>query len=367
MVKNRKILLVVPRLNIGGAETYVMTVALSLKTQGFIVHIASAGGRLVKILTANGIQHHFVPIRLNTRFAAKMLANIIKKNNIDLIHANSAAAGIVAVKAKNIVDIPVVYTAHGVFGHNEEEMTLKKCNKIICVSNYVREYAIEKGFSAKQLRTIYTGIDLNKFKPEARTGIELRKKLNIPQDTFTLAITARIKNLCNKGHEDILDILHKYKGAENWHLLVIGKGKALWKLKLRVWRLGLCKRVHCVGHQINVQNFLNAADAIVLPSKIETFGLVLAEGMAMEKAVVTYAVGGTPEVVVDGKTGYLAKIKDLDDLYDKLSLLADNHQLCLGLGKQGRKYVAERFSCDKMMEALVQIYDEVCKIYRRTD
>lgn len=361
MRNQKNILLVVPRLNIGGAETYVAALAPALQERGFGVHVASGGGRLAAILEEQGIQHHFVPLRLHSGLAAKMLSNIVGSNAIDIIHANSAAAGIAAVKVKAACKIPVVYTAHGVFGHNQAEMTLRDCDRIICVSDFVRHDAIAKGFPAAILQTIYTGIDLTRFFPDPYFAAVLRSQLHIPAEAFTLVLTARMKNLRDKGHGDILRILTEYPKAAAWHVLMVGKGNAYWQLQWSAWRKGLQQRVHCLGHQLQVERFINAADVVVLPSKFETFGLVLAEGLAMEKAAVAYAVGGTPEVIDDGRTGYLAKAGDVDDLYQKLLQLADRREYCREMGQKGRQYVAEHFSEEEMIKNILDVYAAVTR------
>lgn len=350
------ILMVVPRLNIGGAETYVATTAIALKQLGHSVFIASGGGMLADFLREKGIKHYYVPIRFNSALSAWLLEQIVRKNQIQVIHANSAAAGITAVKVKQRINVPVVYTAHGVFGHNAKEMTIDQCDKIICVSEYVRNYAIKKGFTENKLVTVYSGIDLNKFKPDSKKSADIRKQLGIPEDAFTIAIVARIKNLRNKGHADVLRILESYSDAQNWHLLVIGKGNGLWKLKYHSWKHNLSQRVHCLGHLVNVQEILDGVDASVLPSNFETFGLVLAESMAMEKPVVTYAVGGTPEVIDHERTGFLVEKNNLDELYQRLRMLADNKKLRLAMGQQGRKWVENHFDSKEMINKLVDIY-----------
>ncbi len=357
----KNIVLLVPRLNIGGAETYVATVALGLKKRGFNVFVASGGGVLAKSLVKQGIKHCFLPIRANATLAAYLLGNIVKKYDIDLIHANSAAAGIVAVKIKQKFSVPIVYTAHGVFGHNAKEMTLNDCDRIICVSEFVRQDAIRKGFSPEKLLTVYSGIDLHKFEPNLAKAHAIRKVNGIPEDCFTIAIVSRIKNLRNKGHADILRVLEKYEGAKNWHLMVIGKGKGLWRLKYHVWRNRLGNRVHTLGHIVNVQEVLDGVDVVVLPSKFETFGLVLAEAMAMEKPVVTYAVGGTPEVIDDQHTGFLVEKDNLDELYGNLAILASDKAVCQTMGKQGRVWVKEHFASDLMMDNIIAIYQKLLR------
>jgi glycosyltransferase involved in cell wall biosynthesis len=351
-----KILLIVPRLNIGGAETYVATTALALQRLGFIVSVASGGGMLADSLREQGIQHFFLPVRYSTTLAVKMLERIINKNRIDIVHANSAAAGFVAVQARHRVKVPVVYTAHGVFGHNAKEMALDQCDKIICVSEFVKQYALKKGFTEQKLVTLYSGIDLDKFKPDLQKRALVRQSLGIPADVFTLAIVARIKNLRNKGHADILKVLKDFSGAQEWHLMVIGKGKGLWNLKYHIWRNKLNKRVHCLGHMVNVQDVLDGVDAMVLPSNFETFGLVLAEAMAMEKPVVTYAVGGTPEVINHGCTGFLVEKHNLGELYSRLCTIADNQPLRIEMGQQGRKRVEDHFNNKNTINNLVAIY-----------
>jgi len=359
--KRPAILLAVPRMNIGGSETYVFTVALGLKKLGYEVHIASAGGQLIKPLQEQGIKHHFVPIRLNASLAAYMLRKIIQHENISLIHANSAAAGIAAVKAKRKCHIPLIYTAHGVFGHTPKELTLNECDKIICVSEFVKKYAIEKGFSPEKLQVAYTGIDLQKFQSDVDQGRLLRQQLNIPQDAFTLALVARIKNLTNKGHADMLQVFEEHAAAKKWHLIVIGKGQGLGKLQSLIKQKNMPAQIHCVGHQTNVAAYLNAVDAVVLPSQLETFGLVLAEGMAMAKPAIAYDVGGTSEVIIEAKTGFLVPLHDTKVLYQKIKELADDREFCRQMGYQGRKYVEAHFSCQQMIDELQLIYKPFIK------
>ena len=353
------ILLVVPRLNVGGAETYAAATALALQQRGYTVSVASGGGMLADSLAKQGIRHFYVPLRLNTELAAILLARIIRRHRIDIVHANSAAAGLAAVKARQLLGVPVVYTAHGLFGQNAREMALDQCDKIICVSEFVRNFAVEKGYTPQKLVTIYNGVDLEKFTPDQQKRIGVRHSLGIPDEAFTIAIVARIKNLHNKGHADMLKVLSDYSGAAGWHLLVIGKGKGLWPLRYRIWRNNLSKRVHCLGHLLNVESVLDGADAVVLPSNFETFGLVLAEAMAMEKPVVTYAVGGTPEVIAHGHTGFLVKKHDLNELYCRLSDLANDNQLRLQIGGQGRRWVEQHFNNPFTINKLVEIYREV--------
>ena len=123
----KNILLMVPRLNIGGAETYTKLVAENLQKRGYNVHIASGGGLLANKLAQKGIKNSWLPMRFSTDISAYLLKYIVKKYNIDLIHANSAAAGITAMKYKQRYNenMPVVFTVHGILGDLKKENILK--------------------------------------------------------------------------------------------------------------------------------------------------------------------------------------------------------------------------------------------------
>lgn len=357
----KNILLMVPRLNIGGAETYTKLVAENLQKRGYNVHIASGGGLLANKLAQKGIKNSWLPMRFSTDISAYLLKHIVKKYNINLIHANSAAAGITAMKYKQRYNenMPVVFTAHGILGDLKKENILKDCNKIIYVSHFVKNDAIRNGFKENNACVIYTGIDINKFDKSIDNKHIIRERYSIKQDDFVMAIVARIKNLRNKGHQDLLEMMNKYTKARKWHLLVIGKGKGMFKLKSLIKEYKLENNVHCIGHVDNVEDFVRLSDVVVLPSDFETFGLALAEGMAMGKAGVAYNIGGIPEIIKDKENGFLVKYKDIDDLYDKLSLLAGDRLLCKSLGMNAYNDIKNNLSVERMMDKIEDIYNNI--------
>lgn len=345
-----------PRMNIGGAETYVYTAAKALHERGREVCVASGGGQLSEALAKLGIPTYFLPIRLSRPLSAFLLERIVKKHHIRLIHANSGAAGIVAEKVKRSTGIPVVYTAHGIFGNPEREYVIDRLDKIICVSQYVKDDAIRRGFSENHMVVRYSGIDTKRFTADETLRQAVRSELGIPDGVLTLAIVSRIKNLEHKGHGHLLSMLATYGKHENWHLLVIGKGRGLSPLKQRIQSLGLSERVHCLGHHTDVERYINGADVMVLPSRFETFGLALAEGMAMGKPAIAFAAGGTPEVIDDGHTGFLVEQGNEGELYEKINRLDKDRTLLKKMSAQGIRQMRERFSLETMMDDLEKIY-----------
>ena len=347
-------------MNIGGSESYTATVASELLNRGYNVFLVSGGGKLAKELKTKGVKTFLLPLRLNATVAAFFLTRIVEKYKIELIHSNSAAAGFVAAKVKAKLGIPVVYTAHGIFRKQEYDRGLGQVDKIICVSDYVKENALNDGANPNILLTSYSGIDLDKFQP-IECQPDLRNKLNLPQNAFVIGIVSRIKNSTAKGHRALLNVLQKYEHAKKWHLLVIGKGRGLAGLKDEAAKAGIKDRVHFLGHLTNVNEVLICANILALPSRFETFGLVLAEAMALKKPVVAYEVGGIPELIEDGINGFLVEKNNEEELYQKLKLLADDKELCIAMGIEGRKCVETKFSCKRMMDELLVIYQSVLK------
>ena len=182
----KRILFLVPRMNIGGAETYVYTAAKELRARGYEVFLASGGGRLADKLKAAGIRTFFVPVRQSRFLSVWRVSSIVKKYHIDIIHANSGAAGIIAARVKRNTSVPVVYTAHGILGNMEKEYVIDQLDQIICVSEYVRQDSIARGLHENHLLVRYSGIDTERFTANEEERIRLRKEFGFDEDTLVL-------------------------------------------------------------------------------------------------------------------------------------------------------------------------------------
>lgn len=313
-------------MNIGGAETYVYTAAKELRARGYEVFLASGGGRLADKLKAAGVRTFFVPVRQSRFLSVWRVSSIVKKYHIDIIHANSGAAGIIAARVKRNTSVPVVYTAHGILGNMEKEYVIDQLDQIICVSEYVRQDSIARGFHEDHLLVRYSGIDTERFTANEEEQIRLRKE---------------------------------YGRKENWKLLVIGKGNGLPLLKTKIRAMHLSDKVLCLGHRTDVEHLLNAADLTVLPSHFETFGLVLAEGMAMGKPAIAFSVGGTPEIVKDGETGFLVEKDNEKELYERIKQLDSDRSLLKQFSENGSRWIRSQFTNHRMVDDLEVIYHEL--------
>ena len=354
-----KILLAVPRLNIGGAESYVATLASSLRQRGYPVILASGGGVLAQRLVAQGFRHYRVPMGWSARLAGWQLAAIMRREGVALLHANSSAAAKAAYQASRHTGIPWVMTAHSLLLRARRYACFRHAARIICVSEFQRAAEIaQEMFEVSRLVTMYNGIDLARFSPRAAMP-DLRRDWGFSPEDFVIVLAARMRNARDKGHLDLFQVLAQDPRAAHWKLLVAGQGRALPLLQRLTRRSAIAERVRFVGHTLSMDAVYYAGDVICLPSKRETFGLSIAEGMAMAKPAVAYAVGGLPEVIADGVTGFLVPLGDLPSLGDRLDDLCQHPAQAREMGARAR--VEQLFTLDHMLDQVEELYQEVLK------
>lgn len=148
-------------------------------------------------------------------------------------------------------------------------------------------------------------------------------------------------------------------GDRDVHFLLVGDGPERPRYEATVRKMGLSGRVHFTGLiEDPVGEGLFAAADIVCQASVwnEAFGLVIAEGMASSRPVVATRVGGIPELVVDGETGYLVDRDDADALADRISQLVDDTQLRESLGRAGRQVCEELFDQRQHASRLIEQY-----------
>jgi len=354
-----KLLLAVPRLNIGGAESYVASLASTLQRRGYQVLLASGGGILARELIADGIRHYLVPMRWNARLAGMRLAMIMRREGITLLHANSSAAAEAAYHAGKRTGIPWIMTAHSLMLRSPRYNCFRNAERIICVSDFLRKAEIEQNmFDATRLVTIFNGIDLTQFS-QLSVARDLRQDWQFSRADFVIVLASRMRNAQDKGHHDLFRVLAEDHRALKWKLVVAGKGRALKLLQRMTRQLGIAERVRFVGHTLNMATIYGAGDVVCLPSKMETFGMTLAEGMALSKPTVAYAVGGIPEVIDEGITGFLVPNGDRQKLGDRLNDLYQNPILAREMGARGRTRVENLFEIGHMTDNIEALYHEV--------
>ncbi|HXH02174.1 MAG TPA: glycosyltransferase [Candidatus Competibacteraceae bacterium] len=223
---------------------------------------------------------------------------------------------------------------------------------IIAPSAAVRETLVAQGVNAKRLLIIPNGVDTARF--ECGDPRSLRRELGLGEDALVLGMVASLKPV--KDHVTALQalaLLHR----QGWpaHLVLAGHGPLQAELQAQAQTTGLGDYVHFLGVRDNVSSILAGVDVFLLTSLTEGLSNALLEAMAAGLPAVATRVGGNPEVVVDGETGYLVEPQQPQALCQSIARLAGDAALRRRLGQAGRARVLEHFS----LNAMVQRYEDI--------
>ena len=212
------------------------------------------------------------------------------------------------------------------------------------------------GVSPQRLFSIPTGVPLDEFAPREKDR-HLLAELAIPPGAFVFGTVAVLRSW--KGHLFLLEAFSQLiRGGANAFLVVVGKGPYRGVIEEKVAQLGLKDCVRLTGHQEDIPWWFSVMDAVVLASYAhEGVPQSVLQALAMAKPVIGTAVGGIPEVVLDGETGLLAPPRDPKALAGAMARLLSDPDLRAVLGRRGRELVTARFSLERMAAEIEAVYD----------
>jgi N-acetyl-alpha-D-glucosaminyl L-malate synthase BshA len=187
----------------------------------------------------------------------------------------------------------------------------------------------------------------------ARRPAEVRRELGIGGDEFLVVHTSNVRPL--KRVDLLLRTFAAMKSDRSARLLILAGG-SFEPYEGLLEELGIRERVIVNQDVIHVEEYLAAADAGLYTSESESFGLSILETLFHGKPVVAFAVGGIPEVVIDGETGFLQPFGDTNALAASLDRLAESPQLTDSLGRNGRAHAEAHFSAGVIVPRYEAIY-----------
>ncbi|HHS84136.1 MAG TPA: glycosyltransferase [Gammaproteobacteria bacterium] len=220
-------------------------------------------------------------------------------------------------------------------------------DQIIAPSRAVYDSLINQGTSAEKIVLVYNGVDVARF--SSSDGQRLREQLAISKDHLLLGIVARLSG--EKDHLTLLQAVYQLgQSGRKVALAVVGQGELKNRLIEEVSRLGLESCVHFLGVRDDIPQILAAIDIFVLSSVTEGMSNALLEAMASAKPVVATNVGGNPELVEEGETGYLIPAGNSAAMADAIGRLADNPAMRQRMGAAGRQRVKQLYSIEAMVK-----------------
>ncbi len=313
-----------------------------------------------------------IPYSIPTVTSFPTFLKAVNQSKIVHAHGHPYLTSLTAGKLAKIYAKPFVLTQHNTFIEynnifddieNLNDLTVGKQNlqdadRIIAVSGATKDYVLRLGANPKKVEVVHNGVDLEKFKPMTKKREEIRRKLGIPSDAV---VVLTVRRLVYKNGVDTLIEGANIAVKKNPRIvfLAVGKGPDSESVKLRIHELGIDRNFKLAGFvsDEDLPIYYNAADIFVLPSKSgEGLPLVALEAMACALPVVATDVGGIKEILLE-EYGKLVP-PNQPELLAK-TILDFGNQDFSSRKKELRSMMEEKYSWDKNVERLVEIYEEL--------
>ena len=363
----------------GGSGVVATELGMALADEGHSVHFITSH-QPVKLNFLNKNLHfhevfvesyplfHYQPY--NLALSSKLVESV-QKYNIDVLHVHYAIPhAYAAYMAKQMlrekgVDIPIVTTLHGtditlVGSHPvykpAVEFSINHSDVVTTVSQSLKEETLRLFDIKKEIEVIYNFIDFEK-QPILKKEDCIRETLAEPQEK----IITHVSNLRPvKRVLDVIRIFDRIQKVLPAKLLMVGDGPEREHADQLVKSLGISEKVLFLGKSDEIRRILCFTDLFVLPSETESFGLAALEAMAAKTPVISTNTGGLPEVNIQGQTGFLSNVGDVDDMAKNAIYILDNEER-LSAFKENAFESAKRFSIEKILPKYEAIYDQVIK------
>jgi glycosyltransferase involved in cell wall biosynthesis len=213
---------------------------------------------------------------------------------------------------------------------------------------------------AAKVTHIPNGLEATPF--VAAAGDRLSFRYEVGARRWALVATV-VASLDAKGHDDLLRAAAEVvSGGVDLHVVVVGEGH--WggpTIGKKAAELGIAERVHLLGFRDDIPRILAGSDMFVLPTPSEGLSIAIMEAMAAALPVVATAVGGNPELVEPGRTGYLVPVGDAGALAEAMRKLAKDPARRHAMGRAGRSRVTLEFTADKMVDRYARLYEELLR------
>jgi glycosyltransferase involved in cell wall biosynthesis len=365
-------------LRIDGVVMVILRTLSHAKSDGFRHHLCSMlpDDTLADTFRARGIEPHFAGHRggLSAPVSIARLVKLIRELQIDLVHANRTMDLGIAGAAAKICGIPVVSSLHWLGrnqDHPEDEaggwasmskriatvsMNRALADRVVAVSGAVRNsFGAWPGFPTSRTVVVYPGLDMDLPVPDAETHDRLRRELNLGSAHPVLLNVGRLVPV--KGQKHLVPMMLRVRERlPRTRLLIAGEGHLRAVLEQQIQEQGLVGAVELLGSRSDVDDLLAVSDLLVMSSESEAAPLPPMEAMRAGKPVVATNVGGIPEIVADGVSGYVVPRADPRAMAAAVLKVFEHPDKAEQMGEAGRRVARERFDIEKSVGDLEALY-----------
>ncbi|RYZ48437.1 MAG: N-acetyl-alpha-D-glucosaminyl L-malate synthase BshA, partial [Chitinophagaceae bacterium] len=299
---------------------------------------------------------------------ASTMVDVIKNNNLQLLHVHYAIPhASAAYMAKKILEgeglhIPVITTLHGtditLVGRDKTyapvvAFSINQSDAITAVSENLRDETFKNFKIEKQIEVIHNFVDVARFN---RKPIDAFKKVIAPEGERILLHASNFRKI--KRVEDVVQIFYNVRKQIPSKLLFVGDGPERATAEQLCRQLKVCDDVRFVGKQEQMEDILAIADLFLLTSEYESFGLAALEAMAAGMPVISTNAGGLPEIMVQGKVGYMSDVGDVETMSEyAIDILKDDERLMQF--KEAAAEHAHVFDIKSIVPLYEKLYEDV--------
>lgn len=329
----------------GGSGVVATELGKALAKHGHKIHFITYSQPTRLDFFNENLFYHEVDIRSYPLFEyppyelalASKMVDVVKYEKLDLLHVHYAIPhASAAYMAKQIlktegIEIPVVTTLHGtditLVGKDPSyapvvTFSINASDGVTAVSEDLKKDTYEHFKITKEIDVIPNFIDLERFKKQKK---EHFKKAICPNDEVLIVHTSNFRKV--KRVDDVVRIFHEIRKEIPAKLLLVGDGPERSSTEMLCRTLGICDDIRFLGKLEAVEEVLSVADLFIMPSEKESFGLAALEAMACEVPVISTNAGGLPELNMNGETGFMSKIGDIEDMTKNALFILDKDNL----------------------------------------
>ena len=374
-MKRFNLMQILPSLQSGGVEQGTVDLANYLASLEIKNHITSNGGQMITYLDRKYVEHNRLPVHsknfFKTPFTAKKINQIIKTKDINIVHVRSRAPAWLLPYIDR-QHIKTVSTFHNIYGNQNfikriYNKQLSKVDKIIAISNYVKEEIINiYKIKSDKITVINRGIDVQFFNSminNENSFSRFLKEKNIDTNKKIILFPGRLTNW--KGQLEFLKLVEFFKEDPIIFYFVGDAKNQSYERKLikEIYTKNLTSNCRILGHleKNELKLMYQCSDIIIsAPLKPEGFGRVISESLSMKKIILAYNFGGAKDQLKNLDDLYKIKPQDYDEMRTKINVvLRLEKDKILSMGNKARKHVIKKFSKDSMLQSYLDFYQEL--------
>lgn len=353
------ILLITQEDFLAGSTYSVSYLAKGLAKRGHQVYVAARADSLLERLLA-GSEATFVPMKLRSRFSLSSLnelVTLVREKDIHVINAQSSKDRYLAILSRWFYGVRSVVlhtrrqTPRSDGGWVQKMIYIGGTDKIIVISEGLKEIFIRRGYPERHLHVIHNGIPADKYQQWCSQKVEaLRDKLGLQPDDIVIGCVSRLKK-----QEQIIRCLPLLERS-NVKLVLVGVRAGYFDSLVEKLNIKTPIIYIEAADGSEVLNYYKLFHVNILASTLDGFGLVLLESMAMECPVIATNFGGIKDIVKDGWNGLLFEDNAIAQLAERINLLLTDQELRKTFIANGLNTVYQRFSMENTLNGYEQFY-----------